>query len=167
MRTVSWAMSALLVCASLVGCEKSAEKQRNEAEKAAAEVEKKPGPVGTEARDKADRERDELHATVVREKVEYRAKLHEALDRIDKDLTDQKVDVKQVKRGDRSKDATLLGSRPAKEQGVIQAQLLRRDRLMDLTDGIDKTIDHDWPEFKERVDRELKEGDKGAKPGRI
>jgi hypothetical protein len=45
--------------------------------------------------------------------------------------------------------------------------VVRRDRLMDLTDELDKTIDHDWPTFKVRIDRELKEDHgKALKPGR-
>jgi len=174
MRTLRWATSAVLVGASLVGCEKSSETQKSEADKAAVEAEKKQTQAASEAdksareaRETVDRERADLHATVAREKVEYRAKLHDALGRMDKDLTDQKVDVKQLGRGDRSKDATLLGHRSAKDSAAIGAILVRRDRLMDLTDEIDKTIDHDWADFKQRVDRELKEGDKARKPGRI
>lgn len=172
MRTVGWVMSAFIVGTSLVGCEKSSETKR-EAEKATAEAEKK-AAEGTgeadksarEASEKADRERDDVHATVVREKVEYRAKLHDALGRIEKDLTSQKVDVKAVKRGDRSKDGALIGNRSASDRAAIETMLVRRDRLMDMTDEIDMAIDHDWPSFKERVDRELKDQEKGTKPGR-
>jgi len=173
MRTASWAISALILGASLLGCEKSSETQKQESDKATSEADKKQTQATTEAdknareaREKADRERDDLHATVIREKVEYRAKLHEALDRMDKDLADQKVDVKNVKRGDRSQDAKLFGGRPAKDYSSIEAILVRRDRLMDLTDEIDKAIDHDWPSLKERVDLELKDRAKPLKPGR-
>lgn len=172
MRTVSWALSALLVSAAVAGCEKSAETQKAEAERAAMEAEKKTTEAAKEAEQKArearesvDKDRSELHATVMREKVDYRSKLNDALDRIDKDLMDHKVDVKQVKRGDRSKDASLLGNRPAKESAAIQASLTQRDRVMDLTDEIDKTNDQDWPSLKQRIDRELQE-DKPIK-GRI
>jgi len=173
MRTVSWAMSALVVCASLVGCDRSSESQKREADKATAEADKKQAEVTSdtdknarEAKENADRERNDFHATVMREKVEYRAKLHDALDRMDKDLVDHKVDVKQIKRGDRGKDSTLLAGIPAKDQSAMQTILVHRDRLMDLTDEIDKTMDTDWPNFKSRVDRELKDRDKPLKPGR-
>ena len=175
MRTGAWAIGALIVCSSLVGGEKSSETQKREADKASTEADKKQTQVTTEAdksaregREKADRERDDLHATVVREKVEYRAKLHDALGRVEKDLADHKVDVKHAKRADRSKHKTLIGNRPEAERTIIETMLVRRDRLMEMTDAIDKTIDHDWPNFKERVDHELKDNDheKAGKPGR-
>jgi hypothetical protein len=166
-------LSALVVCGSLVGCERSSESEKREADKAAAEAEKKQTQVvneadqnAREAREKVERERGDLHAAVLREKVEYRSKLHDALDRIDKDLAERKIDVKQIKRGDRSKDATMLGTRPAKDQTDIQALLNQRDRVMDLTDEIDKTSDQDWPNAKQRIDRELKDQPKPGKPGR-
>ncbi len=49
---------------------------------------------------------------------------------------------------------------------MIETTLVRRDRLMDLTDEIDKTMDPDWPSLKQRIDRELKDVDKPLKPGR-
>jgi maltose-binding protein MalE len=174
MRTASWAMAAVLAIAPLVGCEKSSETMKGQSEKANTEAEKKTTQAASqadqtarEAREKAERERNDLHATVMREKVDYRAKLHEAIDQNEKQLADQKVDVKQVKRGDRSKDAALLGTRPAPEAAQIKITIERRDRLMDLTDEIDKTQDQDWPALKRRIERELKDLVKPFRPGRI
>jgi hypothetical protein len=174
MKRLRWTLSIGLACAALAGCEKSSETQKREADKSAAEADKKQAQALSEAdqkmreaREKAESDQSDLHAAVVREKADYRAKIHTALDKIDNDLADLKLDPKKVQRGDRSKDVTLYGARPKDEYEKLESTLLRRDRLMDDADAIDKTIDHDWPSFKERIDRDLEGKEKPlVKPGR-
>ena len=175
LRSLRWMLGIGLACAALMGCEKSAEQQMREAEKASAEADKKTAQAANEAnqqsreaRDKAERELGDVHAAVIREKSDYRSKLHDALDEVDKDLADKQVDVKQLKRGDRSNDQLLYGKdRSVKDYDALEGLILRRDRLMNLNDQIDSTIDHDWPSYKARLDRELESKDKPVqKPGR-
>lgn len=175
MRSLRWTMGIGIACAALLACEKSSEQQKREADKAVAEAQEKASQATSEAeqktrdaREKADREREELHATVLREKSDYRAKIRDAIGRIEKDLTDEKVDLGALPRGDRSKDKALLGKEHAKTFEKIESQLARRDRLMDDSDKIDSTIEHDWSALKDRIDRDLegKEAEPARKPGR-
>jgi len=173
MRTLQWALSAGLACAALIGCEKSSETQRKEADQASLEADKKKVEATNEAdqqtreaREKVDRERDDLHATVMREKADYRTKVHDALGKLDKDLTDLKIDATQVKRGDRSGDRKLFVNRSQADFDKIERILIRRDGLMEVSNQIDRAIDHDWPALKQRIDRELEDKDKPVKPGK-
>jgi hypothetical protein len=165
-------VSAALVCTALLGCEKSSETQKAEAERAAAEANKKQAEATNEAaqktreaQEKVEKERGDLHETVVREKSDYHAKIQHALTDIDKSLADRKIDVTQIHRGDRTMDRTMYGSLPAKDFDAVEATLIRRDRLLDYNDKIDKTMDSDWPSLKRTIDAELET--KGmVKPGR-
>jgi hypothetical protein len=168
-------LGVALVSVSLGGCEKSSDTHKREAEKAAAEANTKQAEAtreaeqkAREARTKADNERSEFHAAVARERVEYRAKIHDALDGVDQKLRDYKVDLKTIRRGDRSKDISLYGTRPTGEFNDLEKVLVRRDRLMDDDDQIDRVLDSDWPEFKKDIDRELApEKPPTTTPGRI
>jgi len=174
MKRLGWTLSIGLACAALAGCEKSSETQKREADKAAAEADKTQSQAVSEAdqktreaREKAESAEGDLHTAVIREKADYRGKIHTALDKIDVDLADLKLDPKMIRRGDRSKDATLYGARPTKDYEKIESMLLRRDALMDDVDAIDRTLDADWPAFKERIDRDLEGKNKPVvKPGR-
>jgi hypothetical protein len=174
-KTLRWATLVGLGAVTVLGCQKSSEDQRREADKAAAEAEKKAAEAtntegdqkARDAREKAEKERDELHATIAREKSDYRVKINDAIDKDDKDLADLKIDTRQVKRGDRTQDRALFAkNRSAKEYDKIEATLMRRDRLMDLNDQIDKASDRDWTTVKGQIDKELKEKPE-HRPGRI
>lgn len=174
MNRLQLALGAGIACVALAGCQKSSESQKREADKAVAEADKKQAQAVSEAdqktreaRETAEIGQSDLHATVVREKADYRAKIHTALDKIDTDLSDLKLDPKKVQRGNRTKDVTLYGARPTSEYHKLESILLRRDKLMDDADEIDRTIDHDWPSFKARIDRDLEGKEKPLlKPGR-
>lgn len=172
MKTRQWGLGATLALATLVGCEKSSETQKREAERAAAEADERKAQASNEAdrtaraaKEKLDEERGDLHTAVVREKSEYHAKIQRAVGDLEKDLADHKIDVSQVHRGDRTKDRTMYGSLPAKDFDTIEATLIRRDRLLDYADKIDPTMDNDWPALKRAIDNEL-ETRARMKPGR-
>lgn len=177
MKTLQWAVGAALACAVLLGCEKSSETQKREAERSAVEADNKKKQAeatnetdkkareAREAQEKADKKRGDLHATVVREKADYHAKLQRAIGDLEQGLSDLKIDVTQIRRGDRTKDQTMYGALSAKELDAVEALLIRRDRLMDHRDKIDATLDSDWPAFKRDIDNELET--KGmVRPGR-
>lgn len=172
MRTLQWTVGAALACASLLGCEKSSETQKREAERAAAEADKKQAQAANEAdkttreaREKANEERGDLHTIVMREKSDYHAKIQGAVSELEKELSDRKIDVTQIHRGDRTKDRTMYGALPAKDFDAVESAIIRRDRLMDYGDKIDSTLDNDWPSLKRTIDAELET--KGQlKPGR-
>lgn len=172
MRTPQWTLGAALACVALLGCEKSSETQKREAERSAAEADKRQAEATNEAdkktraaEEKSDKERGELHETVTREKADYHAKIQRAIGDLEKTLSDHKIDVTQIQRGDRTKDRTMYGAMPAKDFDEVEATIIRRDRLMDYRDKIDPTLDNDWPALKRTIDTELET--KGRlKPGR-
>jgi hypothetical protein len=172
MKTLQWTMGAALACAALLGCEKSSETQKREADRAVAEADKKQAEATNEAdkttreaKEKADKERGDLHESVVREKSDYHAKIQRAIGDVEKDLSDHKIDVTQIHRGDRAKDRTMYGAMPAKDFDAVEVLIIRRDRLMDYGDKIDSALDNDWPTLKRAIDKELET--KGMlKPGR-
>ena len=173
MRTLQWTLCATLACTALLGCEKSSETQKREAEQAAAQADKKQAEAANEANKKsreakenADKERGDLHETVVREKADYHTKIQRVVGDLDKDLSDRKIDVTQIHRGDRTKDRTMYGTMPAKDFDAVEAMLIRRDRLLDFKDRIDSTMDNDWPALKRTIDNEL-QTKAFVRPGRI
>lgn len=173
MKTRQWTLGAALACAALIGCEKSSETQQREADRAAAEADKLKAEGASEAdskelreaQEKADKERGELHDRVVREKSDYHARIQRAIADVETDLADHKVDVTQIRRGDRSKDQKTYGAVPAKDFDAVEALLIRRDRLLDHADKIDSTLDNDWPALKRDIESEL-EAKGRVKPGR-
>ena len=172
MKTLQWTLGAALACAALLGCEKSSETQKREAERSAAEADKRQAEATNEAnkktreaQEKVESERGDLHETVMREKSDYRTKIQRAIGDLEKDLADRKIDVTQIHRGDRTMDRTMYGAMPAKDFDAVEATIIRRDRLLDYGDTIDKTLDNDWPALKRTLDNELETKGR-VKPGR-
>lgn len=162
MKPLQWMMSIGVACTTLAACQKSSEMEKREAERAAAEADKKQA----EAKNETDKKRGDLHEAVVKEKADYHSKIQRAVADLEKDLADHKIDVTQIHRGDRTKDRTMYGAVPAKDFDAIESMLIRRDRLLDYNDKIDATNDNDWPAQKQAIDREL--DTKGRlRPGRI
>lgn len=153
-------MSTSLV---FVGCNKSAEQERREAEKAASEAAKETGKATAEAdkkvgeaRQKVAGENSEFLAAVNREQTEYRAKITDKIHDAEKRLAELKVDM--------SKDGSVTYDTTSKSAGDIQRTLKWRDALKQDLDAIGRTQPPDWPTLKARIDRDLSE--EGTKPPR-
>jgi hypothetical protein len=144
------------------GCTKSAERERREAERAMAEADKKTAQADEEAakkthaaEQKAAGKMADFLTAVNREESDYTLKLHDEVDRIEKQLGKMKVDVKA--------DGTAIYDEKSKDAKEIKRLLGRRDALRADLQALGRVSPHDWPTLKARVDRDV--GNRNAVPG--
>jgi vacuolar-type H+-ATPase subunit H len=158
-------LSAALAMALVLGCQKSAEQQQREAERAAAEAEQKTNKAAqeanqksTEAQQKAAKETQDFLATAQREQADYRSKVSDELRSVDKRLADLKVDLA-------NKDGGVTYDKSSKNAQEIQRLLARREILMRDMDVINRTQPRDWPSVKSKIDQDLRENAKLPRTG--
>ena len=109
------------------------------------------------AQEKATDERNDYLAAIRREQIDYRERIHDELDDIDRKLTDMRADIGRdgivhfdEKRGDAAKVKELVDRRV----------LLRTD-----SDALDSSTEKDWEVVKAKLDADL--GNRPLRRGRI
>lgn len=153
MKTTKLILGVALIGIAATGCKKSVETERKEAVEAADDMREKTAA----ARDKAIDERNDYLAAIKREQLDYRERIHDELDDIDRKLTDMRVDIGRdgivhydERRGDAAKVKELVDRRV----------LLRTD-----ADALDSATEKDWDSVKAKLDADL--GDRPFRRSRI
>jgi len=151
-------LAVALSAVTAVGCSKSADTERREAEKAAAQADQKAMEAESEAAkkvraadQKATEETMDFLTAVTREKGEMTGKIQDQLEKIEKRLGELKVDVKETA----MKDGKYVYDHQSKDVAEIERLLARRANLRADFDAIKTTIPHDWPALKAKIDRDL------------
>ena len=146
---------ALALGLSTIGtaaCRKSPETERKEAVRAAQNADEKT----REARGEALDERNEYLAAVRREQIDYRSRLHEVLDDLDRDLANLKVEFDRE--GIAHYDAR--GKDAAKTKELLDRRAVIRADI----DALETSTEKDWDAVRARIDEHL--GDRPRR-GRI
>lgn len=133
-------------------CKKSPETERKEAERAAQKADEKMREARAEALD----ERNDYLAAIRREQIDYREKLHETLDDIDRDLANLKVDI--------DRDGVAHYDERGKDAAKAKDLLDRRATIRADIDALESSTERDWDVVKARIDQHL--GDRPRR-GRI
>lgn len=159
---LTWAMLGMFAVVSIgAGCEKSSERERRETERAIAEASKATTKADEQATKKTQRaeqrvaqQATEFLAAVSREKADATYDLHVALDKVDKQLAELDVEVKQ--------DGTVSYDRGSKKAPEIERLVNRRDALRADLDLLETAAPHEWPALKSRIRRDI--DNQSAKP---
>lgn len=137
-----------------VGCRKSAEAEREEAARAAAEADKTAMDENRRASDKVNKkaleaidEHNDFLAAVRREQLDLRGQLQDELDDIDKKLLDYRVE--------HGRDGQLVVPADSKDREKIDDLLKRRAVLRNDADAIENATPETWERVKEQVDKDL------------
>lgn len=156
MKTTKLILGVALIAAApltTVGCKKSVETERREAVEATDEAREK----FAKAHEKAVDEQNDYLAAIRREQIDYRERIHDELDDIDRKLTDMRADIGRdglvrydERRGDASKVKELVDRRV----------LLRTD-----ADALESSTEKDWDSVKAKLDTDL--GERKVRRGRI
>lgn len=153
MKIAKLILGVALVGVATGGCKKSVEAERKEAIEASEDAREK----FAKAHEKAVDEHNDYLAAIRREQIDYRQRIHEELDDIDRKLTDMRADIGRdgvvrydEKRGDAAKVKELVDRRV----------LLRTD-----ADALDSATEKDWDTVKAKLDADL--GDRPLRRGRI
>jgi hypothetical protein len=136
-----------------IGCKKSVETERKESAEATEEAREK----FAKAHEKAVDERNDYLAAIRREQIDYRERIHDELDDIDRKLTDLRVDIGRdgiVRYDDKRTDATKV------KELVDRRVLLRTD-----ADVLDSSTEKDWETVKAKLEADL--GAPKTRRGRI
>lgn len=136
-------MLAVAITVATVGCQKSAETERKEAAEAAERAQEKSAKAHNEAVD----ERNDYLAAVRREQIDFRERIHDELDDIDRRLTDYRVDIGRdgiVRYDEKRADA-------AKVKELVDRRVLLRTDL----DALESSTDKDWETVKAKLDADL------------
>jgi hypothetical protein len=136
------------------GCRKSAEAERDEAARAAAEAEKTAIEEGKKASDRVNKktfeamqEQNDFFAAVRREQLDLRGQVQDELDDIDKKLMDYRVE--------HGRDGQFVIPGDAKDRTKIDDLLKRRAVLKADADAIENATPDTWARVKEQVDKDL------------
>ena len=153
MKTTKLILGVAAVCLATTGCKKSVETERKEATEAADDAREK----FAKAHDKAVDEHNDYLAAIRREQIDYRERIHDELDDIDRKLTDMRADIGRdgivhfdEKRGDAAKVKELVDRRV----------LLRTD-----ADALESSTEKDWETVKAKLEADL--GERKTRRGRI
>lgn len=145
---------ALAVATASVGCQKSAERERAEADKAAAEAEKTAIEEHRKAAERTNKktleameEENDFLAAVRREQLDLRGRVQEEIDSIDRKLMNYRVE--------HSRDGELVIPEDAKDRPKIDALISRRAVLEEDADAIDDSSPDDWERVKRKVENDL------------
>lgn len=154
MKTTNLAL-ALALGISTIGiaaCRKSPETERKEAERAAQKADEKTREARIEAMD----ERNDYLAAIRREQIDYRERLHETLDDIDRDLANLKVDI--------GRDNVVRYDEHQKDAAKVKDLVDRRSMIRADIEALENSTEKDWDAVKARIDQHL--GDRPRR-GRI
>lgn len=146
-------MLAVAITVAAVGCKKSAETERKEAVEATEKAQEEAAKAHNEAVD----ERNDWLAAIRREQIDYRERIHEELDDIDRKLTDARADIGRdgiVRYDERRADADKV------KELVDRRVLLRTD-----ADALESSTEKDWETVKAKLDADL--GNRTVRRSRI
>jgi hypothetical protein len=153
-------LAVLALGALAFGCRKSAESERDEAARAAAEAEKTAMEESRKSADKTNRktleameEHNDFLAAVRREQLDLRGRVQDAIDDIDKKLLEYKVE--------HSKNGEFVIPSDTKDRGKIDELLRKRAALKADADAIENASPEEWDQLKVRVDKNLGSFGKG------
>lgn len=144
----------LALAVSAFGCRKSAEQERDEAARAAAEADKTAMDESRRATDKVNKktleamdERNDFLSAVRREQLDLRGQLQDELDEIDKKLMDYRIE--------HGKGGEMIIPADVKDRDKIDALVKRRAVLRADADAIESATPETWERVKEQVDKDL------------
>lgn len=144
MKTTKLILAAALTIAA-VGCRKSAETERQEAVNAAERADETTRKARAEAID----EHNEYLAAVRREQLDYRERLHEELDEIDRKLNDLRVDI--------MRDGTVHYDEKRTDATTVKALVDRRVLIRTDIDALEASTAKDWDSVREKLDVDLRD----------
>ena len=144
---------AVAITVAAVGCRKSAESERKEA----AEAVERADEVTRKAHSQAIDEHNEYLAAVRREQLDYRERLHDELDDVDRKLNDLRVEITRdgiVHYDDKRADS-------AKVKELVDRRIILRTDI----DALESSTDKDWDTVRAKLDADL--GERKTRRGRI
>lgn len=133
------------------GCRKSVETERKEAVEAAQRADEKTAKARSEAID----ERSDYTAAIKREQLDYRARLHDELDDVDRKLVDLHAEP--------GRDGLVhyVGKDTEKVNELVSRRTILRTDL----DALESSTERDWETVKTKLDADL--GNKLTRRSRI
>jgi hypothetical protein len=146
-------MLAVAITVATVGCHKSAETERKEAVEAAERAQEKSAKAHNEAVD----ERNDYLAAIRREQIDFRERINDELDDIDRKLTDYRADI--------GRDGIVRYDEHRADASKVKELVDRRVLLRTDLDALESSTDKDWETVKAKLDTDL--GNRVFRRGRI
>ena len=153
MKTAKLILALIAITGAAVGCRKSAESERKEA----AEAVERADEVTRKAHSQAIDEHNEYLAAVRREQIDYRERLHEELDAVDRKLNDLHVDI--------TRDGLVHYDEKRADSAKVKELVDRRVMLRTDIDALESSTEKDWDTVRAKLDADL--GDRPVRRGRI
>jgi hypothetical protein len=136
-----------------LGCKKSVETERKESVEATEEAREK----FAKAHDKAVDEHNDYLAAIRREQIDYRERIHDELDDIDRKLNDYRADI--------GRDGIVRYDEHRADADKVKELVNRRVLLRTDADALESSTEKDWDTVKAKLDADL--GERRVRRGRI
>lgn len=143
MKTTQLILGVAMIGIAATGCRKSAETERKEAVEATEKAE----DTSRKARNDAVDERNDYLAAIRREQLDYRERLHDELDDVDRKLNDFHVDI--------GRDGIVHYDERRADVAKVKELVDRRTVLRTDIDALESSTDKDWDTVKAKLDADL------------